>query len=92
MFYGATSLIGWKWTTYDKTKTDAEYARIDNAPDEQWYFTHILDKPYTITYNLNWWTISWDIKEIYTARESFTITKPTREWYTFISFSTIDLL
>lgn len=84
MFIGDKLLVWWKWTAYNEEHTDWEYARIDNIPEDPWYFTHILDKPYTITYNLNWWTISWDIKNTYTARESFTITAPTKQWYTFI--------
>jgi hypothetical protein len=59
MFLGDTLLVWWKGTPYDENHTNWEYAKIDNAPEEPWYFTHILDNPYTITYNLNWWTISW---------------------------------
>lgn len=39
MFSGCTSLVGGSGTVYNQNKTDAEYARIDNQPDEPGYFT-----------------------------------------------------
>ena len=39
MFSGCTSLVGGAGTPYDSSKTDKEYARIDNLPSELGYFT-----------------------------------------------------
>ena len=39
MFDGCTSLVGGAGTTYNSSKTNAEYARIDNPPSEKGYFT-----------------------------------------------------
>lgn len=39
MFYRCVELIGGKGTTFNNTKVDKEYARIDNPPDEPGYFT-----------------------------------------------------
>ena len=81
MFQWATSLIWWNWTIYSWNHTDWEYAVID---DEyySWYFTNILDKPYTITYDLDWWTMSWE-KATYTQRDSFIIPIPIKQRHIF---------
>ena len=39
MFYNCTSLKGGAGTTFDSTKTDATYARIDGGPSAPGYFT-----------------------------------------------------
>ena len=39
MFYNATSLVGWRWTTYNSSNPmDKTYARVDKVW-EPWYFT-----------------------------------------------------
>ena len=81
MFYWSTSIVWWNWTTYDADHIDWEYARID-TPEISWYFTNILDKPYKITYNLDWWSLAWE-KTTYTQRDTFTLPTPTKQWYIF---------
>ena len=39
MFYGCTSLVGGKGTTYDQNHINSEYARIDGGPNRPGYFT-----------------------------------------------------
>lgn len=39
MFYGCVELVGGKGTTFDNTKINKEYARVDNPPDEPGYFS-----------------------------------------------------
>lgn len=39
MFSGCTLIVGEKNTLYDATKTNYEYARVDNPPDSPGYFT-----------------------------------------------------
>lgn len=39
MFQNCTSIVGGAGTTYDASKVDKEYARIDNPPDALGYFT-----------------------------------------------------
>ena len=39
MFSGCTSLVGGSGTTFNYSKIDGEYARIDNPPNEPGYFT-----------------------------------------------------
>jgi hypothetical protein len=82
MFAWLVKLIWWSGTTYSGDKIDGEYARIDTDATP-WYFTNILDKPYTITYNTNEWILSWE-KTTYTQRDSFTLPIPIRTWYTFL--------
>jgi len=38
MFYNTTSLVWWKWTKFNSSKTDKEYAKIDDETNN-WYFT-----------------------------------------------------
>ena len=45
MFNNCTNLIGGAGTTYDSTKTDKTYARIDGGTSNPGYFTDIADKP-----------------------------------------------
>ena len=82
MFKWATQIIWWSWTFYDETKIDKTYARIDTL-DNPWYFTNILDRLYTITYNTDGWVISWE-KTTYTQRDSFALPIPIKTWYTFL--------
>jgi hypothetical protein len=82
MFSWTTNLVGWNGTTFNPDKIDWEYARIDTNAIS-WYFTNILDKPYTITYHTNEWILSWE-KTTYTQRDSFTLPVPIRTWYTFL--------
>ena len=82
MFAWTTNLVGWNGTTFNPEKIDWEYARIDTLTIS-WYFTNILDKLYTITYNINGWVLSWE-KTTYTQRDSFTLPVPIRTWYTFL--------
>jgi hypothetical protein len=82
MFAWTTNLVGWNGTTFNPDKIDWEYARIDTNAIS-WYFTNILDKPYTITYHTNEWILSWE-KTTYTQRDSFTLPVPIRTWYTFL--------
>ena len=44
MFTECTSLVGGAGTTYDSTKTDKTYARIDDGTSNPGYFTDIADK------------------------------------------------
>ena len=83
MFSGDISLVWWNGTIYDSSHIDSGYARIDWKDGLPWYFTDIMDKEYTITYNLDGWVISW-LKTTYTQRDSFTLPTPTKEWYRFI--------
>ena len=39
MFSECTSIVGGAGTTYNSTKTNKTYARIDNPPDEPGYLT-----------------------------------------------------
>ena len=50
MFLDCTSLVGEAGTTYDSTKTNREYARVDNPPDEPGYFTSIYGWKECIVY------------------------------------------
>lgn len=45
MFQGCNSLVGGSGTSYDSTKTDKTYARIDKGTNSPGYFTDIADKP-----------------------------------------------
>ena len=45
MFGDCTNLVGGAGTTYDSTKTDKTYARIDKGTNNPGYFTDIADKP-----------------------------------------------
>ena len=57
---------------YDKT-----LARI---PDDEndWVFTSILDKPYNISYELNWWIFEDDSEEMYTTRSWANLISPIK--------------
>ena len=46
MFYWATSIVWWRWTTYNWSYTDKQYAIIDEWPENPWYFTR------------KWWVIA----------------------------------
>ena len=81
MFSWDIKLVWWNGTEYDSSMVESGYARIDKEW-QRWYFTDILDKKYNITYNLDWWIISWE-KTTYTQRDSFTLAVPTKEWYIF---------
>ena len=83
LFVGTTSIVWWKWTVFDGNHINKEYARIDGWEDNPWYFTDILDKEYTITYQLWWWEIVWSYKTGYTQRTSYTLAQPVRKWYIF---------
>ena len=82
MFTWDISLVWWNWTTYNENYTNWIYAVIDDD-NHPWYFTNILDRPYNITYNLNWWEIVWE-RYAYTQRDSFTLPIPIREGYSFM--------
>ena len=45
MFQGCNSLVGGLGTSYDSSKTDKTYARIDKGTNNPGYFTDIADKP-----------------------------------------------
>ena len=45
MFRNCIKLVGGAGTTYDSTKTDKAYARIDKGTNSPGYFTDIADKP-----------------------------------------------
>ena len=63
MFLGCTSLIGEAGTIYDPTKTNREYARVDNPPDEPGYFTSIYGWKECIVYTkING---VWKVLEVY---------------------------
>jgi surface protein len=82
MFKWAINIEWWNRTIYDENKLDKEYAVIDDET-HSWYFTSILDIPYTITYNLEWWELS-GARTIYTERtNAYVIPYPKKEWYTF---------
>ena len=83
MFSGAISIVGWNGTTYNSQKKNQEYAKIDSIT-ASWYLTNILDKPYVITYDLDWWIITWE-KTVYTQRDSeYILPEPSKQWYKFI--------
>ena len=82
MFSWTVAIVWWNGTTFNPDKIDWEYARIDTNAIS-WYFTNILDKPYTITYHTNEWILSWE-KTTYTQRDSFILPTPIRTWYTFL--------
>lgn len=39
MFKLAINIVWWKWTTYNSSYYEGQYARVDNAPTNPWYFT-----------------------------------------------------
>jgi hypothetical protein len=82
MFSGAISIVWWNWTVFNPSKINQEYAKVDTLT-QSWYFTNVLDKPYTITYNLDGWILSWEKTE-YTQRDTFTLKTPIKTWYTFL--------
>ena len=61
MFYGCTNLVGGAGTTYDSTKVDKTYARIDGGTSNPGYFTDIADKPSTFPTD-DWATIVSSVK------------------------------
>ena len=81
MFLNATNIVWWNWTTYNSWYINWTYAVIDDK-NNSWYFTDILDKQFSISYDLNWWVISWEIYK-YTWRDSFSLIIPEKSWYTF---------
>ena len=82
MIQWVINIVWWNWTVYDENKLDKEYAVAD-VEWVKWYFTSILDIPYTITYNLEWWELS-GARTIYTERtNAYVIPYPKKEWYTF---------
>ena len=82
MFQDTYEIRWWKGTKYNISELGTKYARIDEKwlP---WYFTDILDVEYPITYDTNWWIITWE-KVTYTAKESFDLVVPTKQGYNFI--------
>ena len=50
MFYGCTSLVGGKGTTFNSSKTNYEYARPDGGTSSPGYFTSSSDKPEVYTH------------------------------------------
>ncbi|MBR5638706.1 MAG: BspA family leucine-rich repeat surface protein [Muribaculaceae bacterium] len=68
MFYGCTSLVGGKGTTYDENHINSVYARIDHGPNNPGYFTDANALPrYTFdsatgALSLNWGEFNKDAK------------------------------
>ena len=87
IFYNSSKIVGGKGTTYDENHIDGEYARIDKGSSNPGYFTEKAPQYYTITYMVD--------DEVYVShylKVGATITaepEPTKEGYTFISWSEI---
>ena len=82
MFSWAISIVWWNWTTYNSEKIDKEYAVIDDE-NNSWYFTHILDKKYTITYIIDPEYIIWDQSTTgtYSQKKWVEFKKAAKPWY-----------
>ena len=63
MFKGCTSLVGGNGTTYDSSKTNKEYARIDGKDGLKGYFTDINAIPAQTTYSNRIATILYSIED-----------------------------
>ena len=77
--FAYTALVGWQWTVYDWNHAGTDYAKIDGWPHNPWYFTQAN----SIRYDLDGWELQHP-KTAYAPIGSFTLSEPTKEWYTFI--------
>jgi len=86
MFTNDVKLVWWNGTTYDSTKTDLEYAVIDNL-SQSWYFT----KDITLTFDTKWWTpINFQILPVW--MHGTRPANPVKSWHTFSWWSTENSL
>ena len=79
MFSGAVSLIWWNWTEFDEGHIDSEYARWD-IEGISWYFNA---KTYNLTYETNWWTLSWE-ENTYKQSNRYILPIPIKSWNEFV--------
>ena len=78
MFNNTINIIWWNWTTYDSSKIDKTYARIDNKY-YSWYFTQSWSLAEDIAYLLPWSDFNTKIKSL-------------SAWFEVNNHSTVDSL
>ena len=83
MFSWVVNILWWNGTTYNSEHVNGVYAKIDSET-QSWYFTNVLDRVFTISYDLDGWVLPWVNRTGYTMRDTFTLLNPTKEWYTFL--------